>query len=68
MNDLIVGNEYIIGTYINFTLYGFHTNNLFTVITDGRTIHQNCKYEGYDSLFSTQFGQIISDVKFFRLQ
>ena len=67
---LELNKEYPVGTPIDPDVHGVHGSNgsLFTVITDGRTIYQNCKFEGFGSLFSNEFGQILTDVKFFMIQ
>ena len=67
---LEIGKEYPVGTPIDPDLHGVHGSNksLFTIITDGRTIYQNCKFEGFGSFFSNSYGQIITDAKFFRIQ
>jgi hypothetical protein len=66
--ELEINREYPAGTPIDFEKHGPHSNTRYTVITSGRTILSDCRYEGYGSLFSTFNGQIITDVKFFRMQ
>jgi hypothetical protein len=70
MGTLTPNKWYPVGTFVDFTKYGFHTDDrgpLFTIkLTDGTTI-KNCVYEGYDDLFSTN-GQIAAGVEEFMLQ
>ena len=67
---LEINKEYPAGTPIDFEIHGVHGSrgSKFTVITDGRTIFSDCHYEGYGSLFSTSIGEILTNVKYFRIQ
>jgi len=68
--ELQINKEYPVGTPIDWEIHGVHGSrgSRFTVISDGRTIFKDCRYEGYGSLFSTASGEILTNVKYFRIQ
>lgn len=70
MIALEIAKEYPVGTPIDFELHGVHgsRNSKFTVITAGRNIFKDCRYEGYGSLFSTPSGEILTNSMFFHIQ
>ena len=70
MIELEVNVEYPAGTPIDFEKHGPHGEvpTRFTVMTASRMIFSNCRYEGYGSLFSSPTGEIITNVRFFRIQ
>jgi hypothetical protein len=73
VNDMIeleIDVEYPVGTPIDWDLHGPHGSrgSKFTVMTASRMVWQGCRYEGYGSLFSSPSGEIITNVRFFRIQ
>jgi hypothetical protein len=68
--ELEINKEYPVGTPLDWGLHGVHglRGSKFTVITDGRTIFKDCRYEGYGSLFSTPSGEILTNARFFHIQ
>lgn len=68
--NLEINKEYPVRMHINPDIHGpfGSRKSRFTIITDGRTVLSNCKYEGIPGIFSTSYGQIIMDAVFFRLQ
>lgn len=65
---LEVNQEYPAGAPIDVEVHGPHSKSRFTVMTSGYSIFKDCRFEGWGSLFSSSTGEIITDVKFFRLQ
>ena len=68
--ELEIDREYPAGTPIDWELHGVHGSrgSKFTVINNSRTIFHDCRYEGFGSLFSTAAGEILTNVRFFRIQ
>ena len=67
---LEINKEYPAGTPIDWEVHGVggSRGSLFTVVNNGRTIFKDCRYEGYGNLFSTSSGEILTNVRFFRIQ
>lgn len=70
MIELEIDKEYPAGTPIDWELHGVHgaRGSKFTVVNNSRTIYHDCRYEGYGNLFSTASGEILTNVRFFRIQ
>lgn len=75
MNDqkhkvqLEIDVEYRVGIPIDWEIHGVHGSrgSLFTIINNS-TMFKNCRYEGYGNLFSTETGEILTNVQYFRIQ
>jgi hypothetical protein len=67
---LEIDKEYAVGVPIDWELHGVHgtRGSLFTVLNNYQTYYKNCRYEGFGNLFSTESGEVLTNVRFFRIQ